>query len=410
MAMPSMSPVIRRCLSGDQQAQEELVLAAQNRVYYHCRKMLKHEEDALDATQEILISMLTRLDRLQDPEAFWGWLSAMTANHCRNVLTRGRREAQIPEDDRLAVILNFRQAEQDQNAIAAEICAALKEQGIAGYAAGMGLVYGSPFQIDDSYVEALVAISEAMPLLPCGAHIFSTAEKLDEQSYQYPYAEYALIEQSIRNGNSGVAVDAIRHVVERIDKIGASPLIRKCLHFDLINMIIKVAATSRHPLSNAEIAQLSSWESKDALTQQLEGILRRLAEQAKSENAESQKSAKFALIDYVQTNFRDNALTLETLATHFNLSYTYVSKVFKEETGHTFLSYLTQLRFQTGQPFIDEVKCIGSGKGQIFLRVLIVVRYQEIQQVISPGRYIVLNGQGNDTRTFPVIRGTCREY
>ena len=94
-----MSPVIRRCLSGGQQAQEELVLAAQNRVYYHCRKMLKHEEDALDATQEILISMLTRLDRLQDPEAFWGWLSAMTANHCRNVLTRGRREAQIPEDD-----------------------------------------------------------------------------------------------------------------------------------------------------------------------------------------------------------------------------------------------------------------------------------------------------------------------
>ena len=99
MAMPSMTPVIRRCLSGEQQAQEELVLAAQNRVYYHCKKMLKHEEDALDATQEILISMLTRLDRLQDPEAFWGWLSAMTANHCRNVLTRGRREAQIPEDD-----------------------------------------------------------------------------------------------------------------------------------------------------------------------------------------------------------------------------------------------------------------------------------------------------------------------
>ena len=99
MAMPSMAPVIRRCLVGEQRAQEELVLAAQNRVYYHCKKMLKNDEDALDATQEILISMLTRLDKLQEPEAFWGWLSAMTANHCRNVLTRGHREAQIPEDD-----------------------------------------------------------------------------------------------------------------------------------------------------------------------------------------------------------------------------------------------------------------------------------------------------------------------
>ena len=88
MAMPSMTPVIRRCLAGDQQAQEALVLAAQNRVFYHCKKMLKHEEDALDATQEVLISMLTKLDKLQDPEAFWGWLSAMTANHCRNILSR----------------------------------------------------------------------------------------------------------------------------------------------------------------------------------------------------------------------------------------------------------------------------------------------------------------------------------
>ena len=43
--------------------------------------------------------MLTKLDGLQNPDAFWGWLSAMTANYCRNVLTRGRHEVQIPEDD-----------------------------------------------------------------------------------------------------------------------------------------------------------------------------------------------------------------------------------------------------------------------------------------------------------------------
>lgn len=99
MERSSMAPIIGRCLSGDSQAQEELVLAVQSRVYYHCLKMLKNEEDALDATQEILISMLTKLDRLQDPEAFWSWLSSITANYCRNLLIRGRRESQIPEDE-----------------------------------------------------------------------------------------------------------------------------------------------------------------------------------------------------------------------------------------------------------------------------------------------------------------------
>ena len=94
-----IAPIVRRCLAGEEQAREELVLAAQGRVYYHCKKMLGSEQDALDAAQEVLIAMLTRLDSLRQPEAFWGWLSTMTANHCRNVLARGRREAQIPQDE-----------------------------------------------------------------------------------------------------------------------------------------------------------------------------------------------------------------------------------------------------------------------------------------------------------------------
>ena len=99
METKNVVPVIRRCLSGDARAQEELVLAAQNRVYYHCKKMLRNEDDALDATQEILLAMLVKLDGLRTPKAFWGWLSAMTANYCRNFLARGPREAQIPEDE-----------------------------------------------------------------------------------------------------------------------------------------------------------------------------------------------------------------------------------------------------------------------------------------------------------------------
>ena len=70
--------LIPNCLAGDAQAQEALVLAVQNRVFYHCKKMLKNEEDALDATQEILISMLTKLHTLKEPAAFWGRRSPFT--------------------------------------------------------------------------------------------------------------------------------------------------------------------------------------------------------------------------------------------------------------------------------------------------------------------------------------------
>ena len=106
--------LIPQCLAGDRSAQESLVLAVQNRVYYHCRKMLKNENDALDATQEVLISMLTKLDTLKEPAAFWGWLSAMTANYCRNSLRRSSREVQIPEDEEGGSILDTFESMDEQ--------------------------------------------------------------------------------------------------------------------------------------------------------------------------------------------------------------------------------------------------------------------------------------------------------
>lgn len=99
MEQNTLTELVRRCQQGDRQAQEKLILATQDHIYYHCRKMLRHEEDALDATQEILISMLQGVDKLREPAAFWGWLNRMIANRCKNLLTRGPKESQIPEDE-----------------------------------------------------------------------------------------------------------------------------------------------------------------------------------------------------------------------------------------------------------------------------------------------------------------------
>ena len=91
--------LIRRCQSGERRAQEELILAVQDTVYYHCKKMLRDPDRAMDATQEVLITLLTRLHTLRDPKAFWGWLLQIVANRCRNELSRGPREEQIPENE-----------------------------------------------------------------------------------------------------------------------------------------------------------------------------------------------------------------------------------------------------------------------------------------------------------------------
>jgi len=94
-----MLGLIERSRQGERAVQNALMQAVQKKVYYHCKKMLKSEDDALDATQDVLIVIFTSLDKLKEPAAFWGWVNGITANRCKHFLSVPHKEWQIPEDE-----------------------------------------------------------------------------------------------------------------------------------------------------------------------------------------------------------------------------------------------------------------------------------------------------------------------
>ena len=106
--------LIQRGRAGDRSAQEALVRMAQNRVYYHCKKMLKKEEDAQDATQDVLLIMITNLEKLREPAAFWGWVNSITSRRCIHQLSTPQREWQIPEDEEGGSMLDSLEHLDDQ--------------------------------------------------------------------------------------------------------------------------------------------------------------------------------------------------------------------------------------------------------------------------------------------------------
>lgn len=114
MEPAELTYLIGQARQGEAEAQEKLVLETQNRVYYHCKKFLKNEEDALDATQDVLIAMLTHLDQLKDPAAFWAWLNHITANRCKRMLTRELRDLPLPEDEEGHSLLDSIETQDDQ--------------------------------------------------------------------------------------------------------------------------------------------------------------------------------------------------------------------------------------------------------------------------------------------------------
>ena len=74
--------------SGDRKALEDLLERHQGWIFNIALRMLYHPQDAEDATQEILVKILTRLSSFEGRSSFRTWLYRIAVNHCLNRLRR----------------------------------------------------------------------------------------------------------------------------------------------------------------------------------------------------------------------------------------------------------------------------------------------------------------------------------
>ncbi len=90
----SLETQVERARAGDRPALEAVVAALRDDVYNLAVRMLWHPEDAEDATQEILVKVVTRLDTFAGRSSFRTWVWRVAANH---LLTTRKRRAERPE-------------------------------------------------------------------------------------------------------------------------------------------------------------------------------------------------------------------------------------------------------------------------------------------------------------------------
>ncbi|PJF39510.1 MAG: RNA polymerase sigma factor [Chloroflexi bacterium] len=83
---------IKAAINGDKQALEALIEGVRDDLYNLAVRMLWHPEDAEDATQEILVKIITKLSTFHGDSSFKTWAWRVAVNHLLN--TRKRRSEQ----------------------------------------------------------------------------------------------------------------------------------------------------------------------------------------------------------------------------------------------------------------------------------------------------------------------------
>jgi len=77
--------LLARARSGDREALEAIVLSIQDDVYGLALRMLWHPEDAEDASQEILVKVITHLGSFRGESSFRTWVCRIASNHLLTV-------------------------------------------------------------------------------------------------------------------------------------------------------------------------------------------------------------------------------------------------------------------------------------------------------------------------------------
>ena len=86
--------------AGDRDALDALLRRHHDRILGLCRRLCRHEADALDASQEALLAIVRGLPRFDGRAAFGTWAYRVATNACLDELRRrGRRAVPgLPED------------------------------------------------------------------------------------------------------------------------------------------------------------------------------------------------------------------------------------------------------------------------------------------------------------------------
>lgn len=77
--------LIKRAVSGDAAAFEQIMIHSQQKVMTLSWRMLGNEADARDASQEVFLRVYKYLGRFKQDQDFFAWLYQITINVCRDV-------------------------------------------------------------------------------------------------------------------------------------------------------------------------------------------------------------------------------------------------------------------------------------------------------------------------------------
>ncbi|KFN06534.1 RNA polymerase sigma factor [Paenibacillus macerans] len=94
-----VSHLVKQAQKGNKEALLQLVIADQDAYYRLAYAYMGNEHDAMDAMEDMIVTLYEKIDQLRKGEAFYSWSKTILVNRCKTLLRKKARFLPL-EDER----------------------------------------------------------------------------------------------------------------------------------------------------------------------------------------------------------------------------------------------------------------------------------------------------------------------
>ena len=226
--------------------------------------------------------------------------------------------------------------------------------------AGIGHVCNELGQLQLSYQGAKSAVSYRV--IYGNTRAINIAEIAPQENtniqWEEPYIQQ--LQKKIRMGNEQVLKEVILEFIHKIKETKMSLQKYQVLIMELIAELFRFGNDNLIDIrlvfgENCDIySQALQLDTPEALGKWLINYCTKMQQLFQKERQVTTQSFVSKAIEFVEENYADKDLSIESVCQYLNVSASYFSTVFKKEKGNTFINYLTDYRMKQAEELLIE--------------------------------------------------------
>ncbi len=257
---------------------------------------------------------------------------------------------------------------------------------------GVSNLYERLAAVNRGFIEASAAHSYHWKLGKEKPIYFDDIKSMHNNYEWYPVENQLRFLQSLRQGDQVVAGEMLSAIIEDLKTNASSFLLLKSISSEMINTVMKTLSELSVPDYSRYAKELISTASLDDLEQKLRNLIVIVCGHVEQIRESNNLSLRNSVLNYVHEHFQEYDFSLDKVSDQFRVSSSYLGRFIKDQTGYTFMDYVTYLKMEevkdslihTDQTIQEIIERVGYQNMSSFIR-----KFKALEGV-TPGRYRTL--------------------